>query len=49
MTQKKKKEEEKNRLNTNEVMPDYEFQFRMIIENQTLDFETDNDTSESAA
>jgi hypothetical protein len=42
MKQKKNSNKEKKLLNTNEVMHDYEFHLKMIIENQTLDFESDN-------
>jgi hypothetical protein len=49
MAKKKKSEKMKKLLNTNEIMPDYEFQLRMIIENEQLDFESDEDTSETAA
>ena len=49
MTQHKKRNTDENLLNTNEVMHDYEFYLKLIIENQTLDFESGKDPSESAA
>ena len=49
MKQKRRNKEEIELLNTNEVMTDYEFHLKMIIENRTMDFESDKDTSDSAA
>ena len=49
MTQHKKRFTDENLLNTNEVMHDYEFYVRLIIENQTMDFESGKDASKPAA
>jgi len=46
---KKSNKKEIELLNTNEVMSDYEFHLKMIIENRTMDFDSNKETSESAA
>jgi len=42
MKQKKNINKDRNLLNTNEVMHDYEFHLKMIVEHQRMDFESDD-------